>query len=216
MGKHTDHTATAVVGATRAAILTRESVIGKLSDEHLVVFLIEETAAVNRIMDSARREAGIHALNVGHALIEAKRRFGQHGEWIPWLRKHLKFDERMAQRHMALARKGSAIMKGIANTKSVSYLTIRGLEAMARPPKESNPPPAQSGPAHLILEKRPAPGVLNAQRDLALLLAALWEKLSIGDWEMMVQPELDHYTTIQTQRHERRQWLSAIEGDADN
>jgi hypothetical protein len=117
------------------AILTRESVIKKLSDDNLVTFLAEESAAVNRIMDAARREGGIHALNVGHALIEAKRRFGQpHGQWIPWLKKHLSFDERMAQRYIKLARKGSAIMKQIPNTKHVSHLTIRALETYSQPP----------------------------------------------------------------------------------
>ena len=37
-----------------------------------------------------------HAFNAGNLLIEAKAKLDKHGQWLPWLRKHCPFSERIA------------------------------------------------------------------------------------------------------------------------
>lgn len=115
-------------------IATRESDIRRMDDNKLISFLNEEHTAVERIIDSVRRQTAPHAINIGRALVEAKRRFGAHGQWIPWVRRNLRFDERMAQRYMALAKNARQLTKKISAQRS-AHITIRALEALTQPPK---------------------------------------------------------------------------------
>lgn len=46
-------------------------------------------------------------VKTGHFLIEAKKRHGQHGEWVSWLQSTFKLSVRSAQRYMRKARKAS-------------------------------------------------------------------------------------------------------------
>lgn len=67
----------------------------------LVTRIEAEHAAVGLALQSALS----HAIACGELLIEAKRRFGEYGEWRPWLTANCSVSARSARVYMALARR---------------------------------------------------------------------------------------------------------------
>jgi hypothetical protein len=83
-----------------------------------------------------------HAIAAGEALLKAKAVLKQQGQpWLPWLERQCSgdFSVRMAQNYMTIAA-GRATLA--ANTKRVSYLSIRGALKLLR--QESNPSVAKA------------------------------------------------------------------------
>lgn len=71
-----------------------------------------------------------HALNVGELLLQAKEAC-RHGQWLPWLRKHVAFSDRTAQGYMRLAQRRDI-------RSSVADMSVRkALEYIATPRKQS-------------------------------------------------------------------------------
>jgi hypothetical protein len=78
-----------------------------------------------------------HAMACGDALLRARPAVGPHGTWLPWLERLEPQGGpavRMAQNYMRLA-ENRATLAAAANTKRVSYLSIRGALALIRQPR---------------------------------------------------------------------------------
>lgn len=115
--------------------------IEKLDDGQLTTFIKVHSDAINQLVSDACRDSLPHQINLGLALIEAKRRFGQHGKWIPWVRKNLPFDERMSQYYIRLADKANKLKTlPEANTKRVSRLSFRALRDLTEAADRPNEP----------------------------------------------------------------------------
>jgi len=78
--------------------------INTIGDNRLAVLAAEIRKAHADVQDAARTAAQ-HAIEAGHALIEAKDLVG-HGQWLPWLREHCALAERTAQLYIRIARSG--------------------------------------------------------------------------------------------------------------
>jgi hypothetical protein len=66
-------------------------------------FLAERINFEHDQYENSQREAIVHAIAAGEALIEAKEHVG-HGKWLRWVDDHLDFSERTAQYYMRIAR----------------------------------------------------------------------------------------------------------------
>jgi DUF3102 family protein len=67
-----------------------------------------------------------HAIACGEMLIEAKAKV-PHGQWLPWLRKNIKFGERSAQGYMRIVRR-------LPNPQRVADLPLRHMLGELRTP----------------------------------------------------------------------------------
>jgi Protein of unknown function (DUF3102) len=84
--------------------------------------------AEHQTINTALKNIVRHAILAGELLIEAKKQFTKHGEWLPWLSKYCSLTERTAQRYMRVARN-----KAVIESKSdmaVSDLTLNGALAL--------------------------------------------------------------------------------------
>lgn len=82
-------------------------------------------------INSAHREATEFAqtaiekaIVAGKKLLEAKARC-QHGEWLPWLKANVRFDERTARRYMALSANRTRTSDLSSIREALAYLTKR-------------------------------------------------------------------------------------------
>ena len=89
--------------------------------------------AEHESVSAALKDSVRHAIAAGELLIEARKQV-PHGQWLPWLRDHCAISERMAQRHIRLARNRATIE---AKCDTVSDLTINGALALLLIPKNS-------------------------------------------------------------------------------
>jgi adenine-specific DNA-methyltransferase len=92
--------------------------------------------AEHEAAEAATREGLERFRRAGEALLRAKARLG-HGQWLPWLKKHVRFSYREASRYMRLA-------EGWDKLDTVSNLTegLRLLTEEAAPDLEGDTPPA--------------------------------------------------------------------------
>lgn len=111
MDRQSDPTARAAVITITKAILTPERTINRLTEEELISFINAEHRAHISMTGVLAHETGVHAVNVGNALIRVKREFGQHGRWLPWLKARCRFSERTAQVYMQAARESAFALK---------------------------------------------------------------------------------------------------------
>ena len=93
------------------------------------------------------------AFDAGDLLIEAKRQLNKHGDWLPWLRDHVKISERTAQRYMRLTNHRAAIE---ANTTALSDLGIEGALALLTTPSTAVKVVAAAEAAEVIQDKAEA------------------------------------------------------------
>jgi hypothetical protein len=108
-----------------------------MSDARLSVKPDDPTQLAERINDEHRRcvEAACstleHARKAGELLLEAKAQL-PHGGWLPWLREHFTFSDRVARNYMRVAREWDRIAE--ANRNHGSDLTYRqGLRLLSAP-----------------------------------------------------------------------------------
>jgi len=85
---------------------------------------LTEADLVAAIKDSLSISTGT-AVRAGVFLLEAKKRHGKHGEWLPWLLNNSATTERTAQRYMRLASPSK-------KSDTVSYLRDESVRAASR------------------------------------------------------------------------------------
>ena len=103
--------------------LTLDNKTGNYTGLHVRAKTVEE-----EITDLHQGISGLLADSLGKAirigeLLAMEKSKHEHGEFIPWIRERLPFDERMAQKYMRLYSKREAL----ANTNPGSYLPINRL-----------------------------------------------------------------------------------------
>jgi hypothetical protein len=89
-----------------------------------------------------------HAMACGDALSRARPAVGPHGTWLAWLERLEPQGGpavRMAQNYMRLA-ENRATLAVAANTKRVSYLSVRGALALIRQPRSPLAAPRSKSP----------------------------------------------------------------------
>jgi hypothetical protein len=97
--------------------------------------LAERINAEHHQAENALRAGLQHAKNAGDLLIEAKKQC-KHGDWLLWLKKHVRFSERVAQGYMRVSRKWGELE---AKAKRVSDLPYRdALALLADEPSAPN------------------------------------------------------------------------------
>jgi hypothetical protein len=82
--------------------------------------LAQRIDAEHHAVATALQSALAHAISAGEMLIEAKRQFGQHGRWLPWLRANCAVPPRTARHYMALARKRKHLCDQNGNVLPIS------------------------------------------------------------------------------------------------
>ena len=94
---------------------------------------------IGRVYDHIRTHGGTaldSAMAAGDALRVAKKKLGQHGKWLPWLKKHCGLSECEAQRYMRVAKNREKIEAEIeANPARVTDLSLRGALRLISSPK---------------------------------------------------------------------------------
>lgn len=100
----------------------------------------EHTAAA-----TAAKSAIEHAIRCGELLAQAKETL-PHGQWIPWVRRNLSFDERQAQKYMRAA----AHATELRNATPSSHLT-GALKAIATTKTTTSSPPPPRRPEELAV-----------------------------------------------------------------
>jgi hypothetical protein len=98
-------------------------------------------------VQEAAKTAAEHAIEAGHALMEAKT-LVKHGGWLPWLKEHCALAERTAQAYVQLARRHAEM--DAANAQRVAGLPVRkALKAIAESRPADPLPPLGSSWAQL-------------------------------------------------------------------
>ena len=82
--------------------------------------LAQRIDAEHHAVATALQSALAHAISAGEMLIEAKRQFGQHGQWLPWLKANCEVPARTATHYMALARKRKHLCDQNGNVLPIS------------------------------------------------------------------------------------------------
>jgi DUF3102 family protein len=188
-----DHTrqrspdATALEAAQR--VLYRPAAIRKLDDDKLLDFIRSETDAIGGIVVEAWNAARPRAISLGTAFIEARRRFGGHGKWLPWIEKNLPFGKREAQRYMRIAKHSpKALPEPTSKTKAtrVALLSVRALEAMVAEPKPAKAKQVSAKPIAKVTRT-----TSNEITDVVIQLGALFESLDPETSDELLLPELE-------------------------
>jgi hypothetical protein len=82
---------------------------------------------------AAARASLTHARNAGQLLLEAKKQCG-HGQWLSWLKDHVRFSKRTAQAYMRVAERWGELE---SKAQATALLTIEdGLKLLAAPKEE--------------------------------------------------------------------------------
>src|SRR5256885_15565240 len=76
--------------------------------------LAAQINAAHQAGEEATRRGILEFKKAGDALLKAKEACG-HGQWLPWLKKHVKFSARTARRYMRLASAWQDKMATMAN-----------------------------------------------------------------------------------------------------
>jgi hypothetical protein len=107
--------------------------------------LADRINAEHHQVETALRAGLQHAKNAGDLLIAAKKQC-EHGAWLPWLEKHVRFSERTAQAYMRVSKRWPELE---AKAQATADLTIEdGLKLLAAPKTDEvtagTPAPAES------------------------------------------------------------------------
>jgi hypothetical protein len=120
--------------------------------------LAERINAEHRQAETALRAGLQHAKNAGDLLIEAKKQC-KHGEWLPWLKKNVRFSDRTAQAYMRVAERWPDLE---AKAQATADLTIEdGLKLLAEPTTRQRAAPQSAENMY------PSPAFDPAERYLA-------------------------------------------------
>ena len=97
-------------------------------------------ADIESVLASKLHGERTNVIDIGHLLIEAKRKIKEHGgQWLPWLEKHFGKSERSARNYMAAAEYWEAKSATVADLKlrpSALYWLAGGLSESCRWPLE--------------------------------------------------------------------------------
>jgi Protein of unknown function (DUF3102) len=93
-----------------------------------LAILASRIKAEHEAIGAALKNIVHHAIEAGELLIEAKKQFTKHGEWLPWLADHCLLTERTAQRYMRIAH-NRATIEAKSDT-GVSDLSLNGALAL--------------------------------------------------------------------------------------
>lgn len=94
----------------------------KLFQHTKILTVEEEINKLHNDISSGMKDLIDKAVQIGKLLSQKKKKV-KHGEWIPWVKDNLVFNERQAQKYMQLYEKRTLIKK-ISNTNCNSYLGI--------------------------------------------------------------------------------------------
>ena len=130
-----------------------------LSQSNSLTVLAARILAEHDAVRGLLKDTVVRAMAAGDLLIEAKRQL-EHGQWLPWLRDHVKISEREAQRYMRLAR-NRAVTE--AKNDTVSDLTLNGALALLTTPQVAEKALAIAETTESIQEKAE-----KARRDVLL------------------------------------------------
>src|SRR5262245_56131376 len=117
---------------------TRTEEINRIDD----VSSVDPASEINREHQLARAafQRGLeHARRCGELLIREKDRL-DHGQFLPWLREHCEFSERMASGYMRIARKWPTLEARLEDRQRVADLPVREALALLADPKPKNVP----------------------------------------------------------------------------
>lgn len=118
--------------------------------------LARQINAAHASAENALRASLGHARTAGELLVQAKAQC-KHGQWLPWLREHVRCSARTAQAYMRIASRWSELE---AKAQAIAHLTFEdGLKLLA----ESNEPPETD--EQLQQRQRLQPILDRAERD---------------------------------------------------
>jgi hypothetical protein len=125
----------------------------------------------HRAFVDAATNAMEKAIRCGKLLLQAKARVG-HGGWLDWIKEHLSFGARQAQKYMSIAQHPE-----LANANSNSYLTIDGALPLIAAQRCETPTPTTGGdPA--VPARAPKPATTNARASRTLTRPAVPDHLA--------------------------------------